>query len=241
MIGDKHHFEVEGFCPCCNKEVNFVSNSTWYRDNFFCGNCGCIPRERALMRCIEMFFPDWRSYKIHESSPTMWRGPSVRLRDECEHYFPSQYWSEKKLGTSTEGIVNIDIENQKSIRSNSFDLVITQDVFEHLYNPRKAAKEIARTLKKGGAHIFSVPLVNKDRPTEKWSVIKSNKVHFLHEEEYHSNPVDPEGSPVSFHYGYDLALQIHQWAKTPTMMVYFDDLSYGIRAEFIEILISRKY
>jgi len=39
-------------------------------------------------------------------------------------------------------------------RDESFDLVITQDFFEHVLRP---AKEIARTLKSGGAHIYAVP------------------------------------------------------------------------------------
>ena len=236
-----YFFETKGFCPCCNKNVSFVSKNSWYRDNLCCSNCDSIPRERALMKCLEVFFPLWRNYKIHESSPTMWRGPSAKFRDECKYYFASQYWPDKKLGVSVDGITNIDIEKQSSIKSNSFDLVVTQDVFEHLYNPEKAAKEIARTLKKGGAHIFTVPMVNKEKPTVKWSIIKNNEVRFLHDEEYHSNPVDPKGSPVSYHYGYDLAYLLNKWGKTPTMMVYIDDLSLGIRAEYIEVLISRKY
>jgi len=39
----------------------------------------------------------------------------------------------------------------------SFDLVITLDVFEHVLRPAKAFAEIARTLKPGGAHIYTVP------------------------------------------------------------------------------------
>lgn len=236
-----YHFKTQGFCPCCGKETTFTSKNTWFRDYLFCDNCGSIPRERALMKCIEMFFPDWRNKKIHESSPTMWRGPSVRFRDECKNYYASQYWPDKKRGELVDGIYNIDLEKQSSIKKNTFDLVVTQDVFEHLYNPHKAAKEIARTLKKGGAHIFTVPMVNKEKPTEKWSVIKKKKIHFLYNEEYHSNPVDPEGSPVSYHYGYDLAHLFYKWAKTPTAIVYIDDLSLGIRAEYIEVMISRKY
>jgi len=40
-----------------------------------------------------------------------------------------------------------------------FDLVITQDVLEHLFDPKAAFREIARTLRPGGAQIFTVPLV----------------------------------------------------------------------------------
>ena len=38
----------------------------------------------------------------------------------------------------------------------TFDLVVTQDVLEHVLDPARAA-EIARTLRPGGAHVFTVP------------------------------------------------------------------------------------
>ena len=39
----------------------------------------------------------------------------------------------------------------------SFDLVISQDVMEHVPDPSRAFAEIARVLKPGGSHIFTVP------------------------------------------------------------------------------------
>ena len=36
----------------------------------------------------------------------------------------------------------------------SVDLHITQDVFEHLFDPAAAFREIARTLRLGGAHVL---------------------------------------------------------------------------------------
>ena len=42
---------------------------------------------------------------------------------------------------------------------------------EHIYHPEKAFKEVARTLKKGGAHIFTVPTINKHMKTEVWATI----------------------------------------------------------------------
>ena len=40
---------------------------------------------------------------------------------------------------------------------------------EHVFNPDKAFFEIARTLKQGGSHIFTVPIINKFNETEKWA------------------------------------------------------------------------
>jgi 2-polyprenyl-3-methyl-5-hydroxy-6-metoxy-1,4-benzoquinol methylase len=46
----------------------------------------------------------------------------------------------------------------------TFDLTITQDVMEHVFNPEKAFQEIMRTTKSGGAHVFTTPLVRKNQP-----------------------------------------------------------------------------
>ncbi len=190
------------------------------------------------MSVIELLYPGWKQLKIHESSPCE-RGASARLKKECRDYIPSQYWPEKKLGECYNGFFNIDLEEQ-TFNDGVFDLVITQDVYEHLYNPDKATREIYRTLKDGGAHICTIPLVNKNKPTERWSDLVNGKAVFLKEPEYHGNPIDRTGSPVSFHYGYDLGLLVQQWSGFNCMIFYIDDLSRGIRAEFNEVLVMKK-
>jgi ubiquinone/menaquinone biosynthesis C-methylase UbiE len=47
-------------------------------------------------------------------------------------------------------------EEAQSFPAESFDIVVTQDVFENLFAPDRAIKEIARTLRPGGAHIMTV-------------------------------------------------------------------------------------
>ena len=48
--------------------------------------------------------------------------------------------------------------NHLTFEDESFDLVITSDVFEHVIDPYVAFAEIARVLRVGGVHIFSIPL-----------------------------------------------------------------------------------
>ena len=106
--------------------------------------------------------------------------------------------------------------------------------------PDKAIAEIARTLKPGGAHIMSVPIVNKDRPATRRAALQDGKVVHFAEPEYHGNPVDDEGSLVTIDWGYDIADFLHHHSGMPTSMFVIDDLSQGIRAEYIEIVVSRK-
>lgn len=112
---------------------------------------------------------------------------------------------------------------------------------EHIYEPEKAFKEIYRTLKPGGAHIFSVPIINKHKATQRWATKNDDgSPNFLFEPEWHGNPVDKKGSPVTFHWGYDIKDFIEKHTGALCEIIYIDDLSYGIRAEYIEIVVMKK-
>lgn len=239
VLPDAFYFSQKGYCPCCEQEVLFQSFNSWLRDHFICNNCNSIPRERALMVTIEKYFPNWKNLDIHESSPGG-RGASLTLKNNAKNYIPSQYYPNKPLGSIVNGCTNQDLENQ-TFSDESFDLVISQDVMEHVYNPEKAFSEIARTLKKGGAHIFTVPLVNKHKKTEIWAVKGADgSPVFLKEPEWHGNPVDSAGSPVTMHWGFDIVTFIKESSGLETTIEYIDNLDFGIRAEFIEVLVSIK-
>ena len=235
----KYYFENDGYCVCCDKNVKFIATNSWYRDNYICSNCKSIPRERALMYLIEKFYPNYNLLDIHESSPCK-RGASLKLQNKCPNYIASQYYGESDKGKIINGYRNENLESQ-TFKDESFDLVITQDVMEHIFNPQSAFREIARTLKPGGAHIFTVPLINKERTTECWAKLDdNNNIIFLKEKEYHGNPINPKGSPVTFHYGYDIVDFIYKSSGMVTQIFTIDNVDLGIRAEYIDVLISRK-
>jgi len=238
-VSDQYLFEHPGRCPICETAVTFVAKHSWFRDHLLCPLCLSIPRERALMYCIEQFYPQWRTLRIHESSP-VGRGASVKLRDapgyEATQYDPSLSPGER----SPNGWVNQNLESQ-TFADESFDLVVTQDVFEHVFGIDAAFREIARTLRPGGAHVFTTPLVNKTRPSEARAARGADgAVRHISPPEYHGNPVDPAGSLVTWHFGFDLAVRILEAAKMPTTILSLDRLDLGIQAEFIEVLVSLK-
>lgn len=233
------YIRQKGYCPCCEKKVVFESYDNWLRDNFICTSCKSIPRERVLMLTIEKYYPNWRGLVIHETSPVN-RGASLKLKNGCKNYIATQYFSNEPFGSIVNNFRNENLENQ-TFEDESFDLIISQDVMEHVYDPKKAFSEIARTLKKGGAHIFTVPLINKFENTEIWAVLGDDgKPHFLKEAEYHGNPVDPKGSPVTMHWGYDIVDFIKDSCGLDTEIEYVNNLNYGIWAEYIEALVTIK-
>jgi SAM-dependent methyltransferase len=191
------------------------------------------------MEVIESFFPKWKELTIHESSPIS-RGASTRLALECKNYIPSQYFPNQKLGCTVNGIRCENLEDL-SFPDESIDLHITQDVMEHIFFPSIAFKEIARTLKPGGAHIFTVPLVNKHSPSKvKAKMDIDGKILYLEKPAYHGNPINDQGSLVTVDWGFDICKYIFDNCGLFTHVIHLDDISRGIRAEYIEVLVTLK-
>lgn len=233
-------FKQEGFCPCCEQQTVFISRHHWLRDNFKCTKCNSIPRERALMQTIIKYYPSWKNLKIHESSPGN-RGHSINLKTQCKNYSVSHFFLNQDLGKDFNRFRNENLENL-TFEDESFDLFVTSDVMEHIYNPDEAFKEIYRVLKPGGAHIFSVPLINKHKKTQQWAIQgEDGEPEFLFEPEWHGNPINEKGSPVTYHWGFDIVEFINKVTNSKGSFIeYIDDLRYGIRAEYIEIVVTKK-
>lgn len=226
-----------GYCECCKSETKFLAEKEDLREYYLCVKCGCVPRERALMRVLNDHFDDISSIIIHESSPSE-RGGSILLKAECKNYVSSHYWEDPNYREAPH--LNVNLEAQ-SLASNSFDLVVLQDVFEHLVNPWNAAKEICRTLKNGGYIIQTVPLINGFSPTQQWAKKNdSGSIEWIYEPDYHGNPIDPEGSPVFWHFGYDLASKIDNWANFNSIIISNQLPDYGIEGRLCEVIVSRK-
>jgi SAM-dependent methyltransferase len=79
-------------------------------------------------------------------------------------YFCSEYSNANKSGKdigarkSTQNVENLTFENEM------FDVVISEDMFEHVHDYKIGFQEIFRVLKPGGYHIFTIPFMF-DRPT----------------------------------------------------------------------------
>jgi SAM-dependent methyltransferase len=104
----------------------------------------------------------------------------------------------------------------------------------HVFHPAKVFAEIARTLKPGGAHIFTVPIVNKHRPSSlRDRQASDDKIEHLEPPVYHGNPISDSGSLVTVDWGFDICERIHAASGLFTQIIQIDDLSKGIRAEYV--------
>jgi|SRR5262249_12945239 len=232
-------FANYGFCPICEAPARFVARDAYFRNHYRCEGCWSAPRERALMLCLQRFFPSFRDLVIHESSPTP-GSASAKLAAECKRYIPTQCFAEVAPGAYRDGVRCEDLE-RLTFADGEVDLHVTQDVMEHVFDTDRAFQEIARTLRPGGAHVFTTPLVARHRP----SLVRAERrddgrIVLRFEPKYHSNPVDPNGSLVVVEWGYDICDQIFRASGLVTKIVEIDDIEHGIRGDYSEVLISFK-
>ena len=197
------------------------------------------------MHVLSTYFPNWRQLALHESSPG-WDPVSQRLARECKQYTASQYDVSVPFGTRVDArrmpckqYLSENLEAQ-TFADQQFDLVVTQDVFEHIFHPDKAVREIARTLRDGGATIMTVPLIRKQRPSHRRASLAGGMITHHEEPEYHGNPLGKDGALVTIDWGYDICGYLQHHSGLSFLMVSIDNIDLGIRADLNEVLIGFK-
>ncbi|MCD4812953.1 class I SAM-dependent methyltransferase [bacterium] len=226
--------ENKGYCICCDQAVTFSSVYDWFRDHYRCQNCNSIPKERALMTCLELFYPHWRDLKIHESSP-VWTGASRKIRDGCKDYLPTMYHEGTKCGEVKDGFRCENLE-QLTFENEMYDLHITSDVMEHVFFPERAFQEIARTLKPGGVHIFTVPLVMKNKQSRVRAVLdeRTKEIQYIEKPDYHGDHL------VTRDWGYDIKQFISDSSAMESKIILIENIDLGLKAEYNDVVISVK-
>jgi SAM-dependent methyltransferase len=234
-------YSYDGFCPCCEKDVTFTTAELWYRDHLLCPICNSNVRERALALVLQQVAPAWRTLRIHESSPGE-REISMKFRSQAPGYVASHFFPTSPKGEYIGYFRNEDLENQ-TFHDESFDLVISLDVMEHVFNPEMVYREVYRTLRSGGSYIHTFP-IRKHQTEAAVRRAEHNSDgsirHLVETPEYHGNPIDASGSLVTFDYGYDIARQIAEWASFDVRVSRFWDRRHGIIGEYTEVIECRK-
>ncbi len=225
-----------GYCHCCRENSEFESNESWLRDHYKCMKCNSIPRQRHLQKILDNFFSNWESQSVHESSPSN----NFISTISKDNYSCSQFFNNVQPGHYFQNTRCENLE-QLTFADEVFDIFITQDVLEHVFNPEKAVSEIMRVLKTGGAHIFTVPKHKSLQMSYPRAILKNGQVTHLKVDEYHGNPIGDGRSLVTWDYGDDFEFLLHQWCGFPTVTYVTRDEYLGIDGEYLEVFVTRKF
>jgi len=119
--------------------------------NFKCPSCGSIDRERHLLLYIESL----GLFNNRKICSVLHFAPEKHFSKFIESLNPDKY-IKCDYNPKSPDIVKMDITNMQ-FDGNQFDLVIANHVLEHVFDFRKALKEIFRVTKKGGICILQTP------------------------------------------------------------------------------------
>jgi len=185
--------EREDFsCPSCKATLRYRNQAQILVDEFGRGQALCLD-DLVTGRYLD-------ELSIYEAAR---RGPFVRRLRRLPDYTQSYYWDDVAPGGSRDGLRCEDLR-ALSFADESFDLVLTSDVLEHVFEPFGALRETYRVLKPGGLHVFTVPV---DWPllqvSEPAAVMENGEVRHLVEPVYH-NSGDGGRSLVVTRFGEDL-------------------------------------
>jgi hypothetical protein len=137
----------EGFnCPACRVALRWRNQAAAILDAFAMG------RALSLKQALHMGLFD--GLAIYEPA---FHGPFVKLFNGKKDYVRSHFWEDLLPGAVRDGLRCEDL-TRLTYDADVFDLIITSDVFEHVFEPAAAFREIYRVLKPGGVHVFSLPV-----------------------------------------------------------------------------------
>lgn len=165
----KEASSVAMHCSVCGTRGPFlVEPALPTRDNHRCSNCRSMQRQRDVAQIIVDEFGrglvlDLRSLVVSglldgvDVYEVGIRGPIAARLNRLPRYVSSYFWDDVTPGDHRDGVQCQDLRCL-TFGDGSFDLVVSLEVFEHVFEADKVVSEIARVLKPGGLHIFSVPV-----------------------------------------------------------------------------------
>jgi SAM-dependent methyltransferase len=115
----------------------------------------------------------------------------------------SEFWDDVPVGMSVDGVLCEDVRSL-TFGDDRFDIVISQDIFEHVPGPEEGFKEIYRVLKPGGHHVFTVPFSRNLEKSLVRAIVADGLTHNLLPATYHGDRLRSGGILVYTDFGKDL-------------------------------------
>ncbi|HRN82734.1 glycosyltransferase [Nitrosomonas europaea] len=208
-------------CYICGKNVFFspakdISN---LRESHICTDCWTLKRTNDLAYVLVQLHGGHKKDSLCSMLDVLSKldiyeigfvGPIHDLLSETPGFVCSEYFDDVAIGEiSTLGIRCEDVE-RLTFPSMSFDLIISQDVFEHVPNPVQGFREIFRVLKNGGIHAFTIPYSKYRAESLQRARIDDGVVQWLTEPVYHGDPIREKGALVFTDFGRDLVNSLTQ-------------------------------
>lgn len=247
-------FSVDGVCAICRTISPLVTTYLYsthdnengmpvpnWREHLTC-RCGFPSRVRAAFHALQTLInpkPDAAIYVSEQITP-IFKWLNLRHPNLCgsEYLGPGI-----EPGTVLDGIRHEDLCTL-SFPENSFDVVISFDVLEHVEDFDAALANLVRVLKPGGKLLFAAPTQFEKKGVHRLVNVLSDGSYdyLLDPPEYHGNPVNPEEGALCFRYlgletldrlralGMETAELILYWSDYYGYLGQSQNIFYGVKS-----------
>jgi len=128
---------------------------------------------------------------------------ALYMRGRFPFFLGSEYATDPKTAARLFPVPMLDLEHL-DLPDASFDVILTNDVLEHVPHLDRALAEVRRVLVPGGITMSTVPFAYMNQSSVVKARVVNGAIEYLTEPEYHGNPVDPNGSLVFEIPGWDI-------------------------------------
>ncbi len=169
-----------------------------------CIACGANPVALSVAAVIDGI-PELGQKAAYELAA---RGPiHDYLARHCRKLVCSEYLDGVAPGTVLDGVECQDVQ-RLTYPSNSFDVCVCTEVFEHVPDDEAGFAEIRRVLRQGGVLVLTVPLHEFECTRERARLLNGQVEHLL-PPEYHDDPMRGSGTALVYRdYGADLGARL---------------------------------
>lgn len=213
---DSEAFTVDGFCAPCDKKVSFLVDmqsggqrhaNGWmpnWRERLECPICRMNNRQRLVATLLKQALSDRQGQQIHfiEQVTSIYNWAAATFKQHTitgSEYLGHEYPG----GAVIKGVRHEDFENL-SFSDGQIDMIVSNDVFEHVPNPAKAFNECARVLKAGGIMLATFPFHSDKDESVIRARLNSGQLEKILPPAFHGNPVSADDCLVFTDFGWDL-------------------------------------
>jgi O-antigen biosynthesis protein len=248
------HFSVEGFCIPCNKRVHLLVDMKsggqrigycWipnWRERLECPSCHMNNRQRLIATLVKQRLGSQDSdmtkiYFMEQVTPIFQWAVAAFPQHKI---VGSEYLGDKyPSGSVIKGIRHEDAMNL-SFEDNSIDLIVSNEVFEHIPVPKKAFSECVRTLRPGGILLATFPFHQNMDLSVARAKINVNGLENLLPPQHHGNPVSADGSLVYTDFGWDVLDDLRAAGFTEIGIEIYVSAEYGHLGSGLLVFVAKK-
>jgi len=227
FLAEKHQeipsFLLPGICEVCDAPADFLTDYLYgvriingvrwpnWRERQVCLNCDLSSRQRLALGFVRQTVaqagnsPEYTVYMMEQITPVFRVGRRVL---QGINLIGSEYVEPGFQDRSVrERIRHEDVQNL-SFNDESIDLILSNDVMEHVPDPDRGFRELCRVLRRGGKLFLTIPFNLDEDASVTRAELRDGGVHHHRPEVYHGNPLAEKGSLVFTDFGWDLLARL---------------------------------